>query len=205
MPNESELIAQAQTALSDAGSGSGETVIAAGVFGLQDNYAALAVGGLASGAVADALPGGAATDAVTAAAGVHVTRQVMAEQQGVTVRMLVAVSAESIHLFALGATLLERPFGVTTHLTLLELSDPNKPLLKRLAMEAPGTYAHSIMVGNLAEAAAEAIGADALFARVASYYQDIGKIFRPQFFVENVTIHGGENRHDGVGLPEATR
>ena len=104
MPNESELIAQAQTALGDTGSGSGETVIAAGVFGLQDNYAALAVGGLASGAVADALPGGAATDAVTAAAGVHVTRQVMAEQQGVTVRMLVAVSAESIHLFALGAT-----------------------------------------------------------------------------------------------------
>jgi putative nucleotidyltransferase with HDIG domain len=91
----------------------------------------------------------------------------------------------SAFLFALGAALLERPFGVTTHLTLLELSDPNKPLLKRLAMEAPGTYAHSIIVGNLAEAAAEAIGADALFARVASYYHDIGKMVRPQFFVEN--------------------
>lgn len=101
----------------------------------------------------------------------------------------------SAFLFALGATLLERPFGVTTHLTLLELSDPNKPLLKRLAMEAPGTYAHSIMVGNLAEAAAEAIGADSLFARVASYYHDIGKMFRPQFFVEN---QQAGNRHDGM-------
>jgi cyclic-di-AMP phosphodiesterase PgpH len=97
-------------------------------------------------------------------------------------------------LFALGAALLERPFRVTTHLTLLELSDPNKPLLKRLAMEAPGTYAHSIIVGNLAEAAAEAIGADALFARVASYYHDIGKMIRPQFFVENQQRENVHNR-----------
>jgi putative nucleotidyltransferase with HDIG domain len=96
-------------------------------------------------------------------------------------------------LFAAFATILERPFGVTTHLTLLELSDPNKPLLKRLAMEAPGTYAHSIVVGNLAEAAAEAIGADPLYARVSSYYHDIGKVFRPQFFIEN---QQRENLHD---------
>jgi len=96
-------------------------------------------------------------------------------------------------LFAAFATMLERPFGVTTHLTLLELSDPNKPLLKRLAMEAPGTYAHSIVVGNLAEAAAEAIGADPLFSRVSSYYHDICKMFRPQFFVEN---QQRENVHD---------
>jgi putative nucleotidyltransferase with HDIG domain len=100
----------------------------------------------------------------------------------------------SAFLFALGAALLERPFRVTTHLTLLELSDPNKPLLKRLAMEAPGTYAHSIIVGNLAEAAAEAIGADALFARVASYYHDIGKMIRPQFFVENQQRGNVHNR-----------
>jgi cyclic-di-AMP phosphodiesterase PgpH len=100
----------------------------------------------------------------------------------------------SAFLFALGAALLERPFGVTTHLTLLELSDPNKPLLKRLAMEAPGTYAHSIIVGNLAEAASEAIGADALFARVASYYHDIGKMIRPQFFVENQRRGNVHNR-----------
>lgn len=100
----------------------------------------------------------------------------------------------SAFLFALGAAALERPFRVTTHLTLLELSDPNKPLLKRLAMEAPGTYAHSIVVGNLAEAAAEAIGADALFARVASYYHDIGKMIRPQFFVENQQRGNVHNR-----------
>lgn len=96
-------------------------------------------------------------------------------------------------LFAAFATILERPFGVTTHLTLLELSDPNKPLLKRLAMEAPGTYAHSIVVGNLAEAAAEAIGADPLYSRVSAYYHDIGKVFRPHFFVEN---QQRENLHD---------
>jgi putative nucleotidyltransferase with HDIG domain len=125
----------------------------------------------------------------------------------------------SAFLFALGAALLERPFRVTTHLTLLELSDPNKPLLKRLAMEAPGTYAHSIIVGNLAEAAAEAIGADALFARVASYYHDIGKMIRPQFFVENQQRGNVHNRmtpslsrlvvtshvKDGVELAEQNR
>ncbi len=101
----------------------------------------------------------------------------------------------SVLLFVLGAALLERPFRLTTHLTLLELSDPNHPLLKRLSMEAPGTYAHSISVGNLSEAAAKAIGADSLFARVASYYHDIGKVVRPQFFVENQT---SENRHTGM-------
>ncbi len=100
MPHESELIEKAQTAL-----GSDHTVVAAGVFGLQDNYKAIFVGGLASSAVARRSPRGRTpTDAVTAAAGIHVTRQVMAENQGVTVRMLVAVTHESIHLFALGAT-----------------------------------------------------------------------------------------------------
>ncbi len=99
MPHELELIETAQTAL-----GSDHTVVAAGVFGLQDDYKAIMVGGLASAAVAEALPGGTTTEAVTAAAGVHVTRQVMAEKQGLTVRMLVAVTKESIHLFALGAT-----------------------------------------------------------------------------------------------------
>lgn len=99
MPHESELIEKAQTALGQA-----HDVLAAGVFGLQDNYAAIAVGGLASSAVADALPGGTTTDAIAAAAGVHVTRQVMAERQGLTVRMLVAVTDDSIHLFALGET-----------------------------------------------------------------------------------------------------
>jgi putative nucleotidyltransferase with HDIG domain len=103
--------------------------------------------------------------------------------------------AGSVMLFVLIAAWLERPFRVTTHLTLLELSDPSHPLLRRLAMEAPGTYHHSIIVGNLSEAAAEAIGADGLFCRVASYYHDIGKVIRPQFFVEN---QSSENLHNNI-------
>ena len=76
-------------------------------------------------------------------------------------------------------------FGFTTDITLLELSDLNHPLLKRLAMEAPGTYHHSISVGNLSEAAAKATGANPLLARVGTYYHDIGKIEIPEYFVEN--------------------
>jgi cyclic-di-AMP phosphodiesterase PgpH len=83
---------------------------------------------------------------------------------------------------------------VTTDLTLLELSDPNHPLLRRLAMEAPGTYAHSIAMANLCEAACNAIGASGLLARVGCYYHDVGKLRRPQFFVENQG-HGA-NPHD---------
>ncbi len=89
---------------------------------------------------------------------------------------------------------LESGFGVNTTIRLLELSNSNHPLLKRLMMEAPGTYNHSILVGNLAEAAADAIGADPLLVRVASYYHDIGKLRRPYFFIENQ--HPGENPHD---------
>lgn len=79
----------------------------------------------------------------------------------------------------------ESLFGVTTDLTLLELSDLNHPLLKRLALEAPGTYHHSISVGNLCEAAAKNIGANPLLARVGAYFHDIGKIEIPEYFVEN--------------------
>ena len=81
--------------------------------------------------------------------------------------------------------LMEYVFDLTTDLRLLELSDLNRPLLRRLAVEAPGTYHHSIMVANLAEGAAEAIGADALLARVGAYYHDIGKIEKPEYFIEN--------------------
>lgn len=80
---------------------------------------------------------------------------------------------------------LEHIFKITTPIRLLELANPSNPLLRRLQIEAPGTYHHSIMVGNLAEAAAEGIGADTLWVRVGSYYHDIGKIKRPYFFVEN--------------------
>lgn len=85
-------------------------------------------------------------------------------------------------------------FQFTTNSTLLELSDLNKPLLRQLAIRAPGTYHHSIMVGNLSEAACEAIGANALLARVASYYHDIGKMEKPDYFVENQK--GGRNPHE---------
>ncbi|ADU74207.1 hypothetical protein M972_111192 [Acetivibrio thermocellus AD2] len=80
---------------------------------------------------------------------------------------------------------LESTFNVITPLRLLELANPNQPLLKRLLMEAPGTYHHSLMVGNLAEAATEAIGGNALLARVGAYFHDIGKLKRPNFFMEN--------------------
>ncbi len=88
----------------------------------------------------------------------------------------------------------EYVFRMTTNSTLLELSDLNKPLLRELAIRAPGTYHHSIMVGNLSEAAAEAIGANALLTRVASYYHDVGKMEKAEYFVENQK--GGKNPHE---------
>lgn len=76
---------------------------------------------------------------------------------------------------------LETTFNVVTPLKLLELADPNHPLLKRLLMEAPGTYHHSLMVGNLAEVATREIGGNALLARVGAYFHDVGKLKRPYF------------------------
>jgi hypothetical protein len=89
-------------------------------------------------------------------------------------------------LLAIGVLpLFESLFGITTDITLLELSDMNHPLLKRLAIEAPGTYQHAMVVGNLCEAAAKEIGSNSLLARVGAYYHDIGKIEIPEYFVEN--------------------
>jgi len=88
----------------------------------------------------------------------------------------------------------EAVFSFTTNWTLLELSDLNKPLLRQLAIRAPGTYHHSIMVGNLSEAATESVGGNALLARVASYYHDIGKMEKAEYFVENQK--GGKNPHE---------
>jgi len=90
--------------------------------------------------------------------------------------------------------LFEMLSGATTDITLLEMSDLNGPLLKRLMMEAPGTYHHSMIVGQLAEAAAESIGANALLARVGAYYHDIGKLAKPQYFGENDPASKG--RHE---------
>lgn len=90
--------------------------------------------------------------------------------------------------------MLENFFGIISPVKLLELSNPNQPLLKKLLVEAPGTYHHSIIVGNLAEAAADEVGADSLLVRVGAYYHDIGKIKRPYFFVDNQ--FAGENPHE---------
>lgn len=89
----------------------------------------------------------------------------------------------------------ESTFNVITPLKLLEIANPNQPLLKRLLMEAPGTYHHSLMVGNLAEVATEAIGGNALLARVGAYFHDVGKLARPNFFKENQM---SENPHDRI-------
>ena len=90
----------------------------------------------------------------------------------------------------------ESVFSILTPFKMLELSNPNHPILKRLLLEAPGTYHHSVIVGNLSEAAADAINANGLFARVSSYYHDIGKLKRPYFFKENQLT--SENPHDKI-------
>ncbi len=89
--------------------------------------------------------------------------------------------------------LVERAFGYVTDVKLLELANLNHPALKELIVQAPGTYHHSIIMGALAEAAAEAIGANALLAKVGAYYHDIGKVRNPLYFAEN---QRGENKHD---------
>ncbi len=91
---------------------------------------------------------------------------------------------------------LGRMAGVVTPLELMELSHPNRPLLRRLMREAPGTYHHSMVVGNLAEVAAENIGADPLLTRVGAYYHDVGKLLRPYFFTDNQ--HDRSNVHDAL-------
>ena len=106
-----------------------------------------------------------------------------------------AVNAVGSTLLAIGFLPVAEWFTrVTTNQTLMELGDPKHPLLQRLSMEAPGTYAHTISVANLAEAACTAIGANALLARVGVYYHDIGKISKPQYFIENQPR--GRNPHD---------
>jgi putative nucleotidyltransferase with HDIG domain len=88
-------------------------------------------------------------------------------------------------LALLGVMIAGSIFGVTTSLQLLELARPDHPLLKALQLEAPGTWQHSVLLGNLAEAAAQAIGEDALLVRVGAYYHDVGKLRRPEYFIEN--------------------
>jgi putative nucleotidyltransferase with HDIG domain len=91
--------------------------------------------------------------------------------------------------------LLEGIFGLTTEISWLELSDLNHPLLRKMQIEAPGTFHHSLIVASLAESAAEAIGANAIMSRVCAYFHDIGKLNKPEYFIEN---QGGKNPHDGL-------
>lgn len=105
-----------------------------------------------------------------------------------------AIFSPFITFMSLGV--FEKVFDITTDVTLLELSDMNHPLLKKLATKAPGTFHHSIVVGNLAESAAKEIGANSLLARVGSYYHDIGKMQKSEYFVENQ--QGGENKHESL-------
>ncbi len=104
-------------------------------------------------------------------------------------------SAAGSAVAALGSfVILGNAFGITTSFRLLELANPSQPLLRRLLLETPGTYHHSLMVGNLAERAAEAIGADPLLVRVAAYHHDVGKLDNPQAFIENQAAN--DNVHD---------
>ena len=91
---------------------------------------------------------------------------------------------------------IENTFDVVTTLKLLELSNPNSPLLRKLLMESPGTYHHSMLVANLAEMAAEEVGANPVVTRIGAYYHDVGKTSRPYFFKENQI--GNENPHDKI-------
>lgn len=92
---------------------------------------------------------------------------------------------------------IEKIFNIVTNISLHKLAEQNHPLLKRLNLLAPGTYHHSIMVGTLSEAAAEAVGANALLARVGSNFHDIGKMIKPDYYIENISPHQ-KNKHDGL-------
>ena len=106
-------------------------------------------------------------------------------------------------VIAVGAfVLLSRPFGIITRIELMELAQLHHPLLRRLQDEAPGTFQHSLLVGTLAERAADRVGADPLLVRVGAYYHDIGKLVAPAFFVEN---SGEENPHEGLDPLQSTR
>jgi len=114
-----------------------------------------------------------------------------------TVPKLLMASVNGILASAMASMLLpalESIFKITTDIRLLELSNLNAPILRRLSVEAPGTYHHSLMVGTLAESAAEAVGANPLLVRVGAYYHDLGKMLKPEYFVENQVF--GINKHE---------
>lgn len=114
-----------------------------------------------------------------------------------------ALALVQVSLVMLLLPVAEAATGRTTDFTLLELADPTQPLLARLSREAPGTWAHSLLVANLAEAGANAIGANGLLARVGGYYHDVGKLGAPALFMENFA--GGESPHRSLEPRESAR
>lgn len=110
--------------------------------------------------------------------------------------IFVAINSVLLLLAYPALWIFERVFDITTDLTLLELSDTNRPILKELSLKAPGTFNHVLQVANLAESAAASIGANALLTRVGALYHDIGKMVKPEYFVENQ--RSGVNPHDGL-------
>jgi hypothetical protein len=122
---------------------------------------------------------------------------------GTAILALAAIAAAIMAAIVAAGTfaLLGGSLGLLTAFQLLELANPTHPLMRRLLLEAPGTYHHALMVGNLAERAAELVGADPLLARVAAYYHDVGKLANPAAFIENQA--GGENIHDRLS-PEVS-
>jgi hypothetical protein len=131
----------------------------------------------------------------------------LGERDPTGVAQLIAAAALSAGIAAVATigsfAVLGSVFGLLTVFQLLELANPSQPLLRRLLVETPGTYHHSLMVGNLAERAAEVIGADPLITRVAAYYHDIGKLANPAAFIENQA--GGENVHDQLTPEESAQ
>jgi hypothetical protein len=111
---------------------------------------------------------------------------------------LMAVGSGIVTAFLVSGSLpiFEQLFGITTEISWLEMADLNHPLLKRMMIEAPGTYQHSLVVATLAEAACESIGANATMARVCSYFHDVGKLVKPEYFTEN--MRHGRNPHDDL-------
>ena len=121
-------------------------------------------------------------------------------QQKDTMRIFLDSGAAAAVTVAVGLVIqgflpiIEKAFGIATSMTLMDYSDANQPLLKKLAMEAPGTFSHSLLIGTVAESAAETIGANGLLCRVGAYYHDIGKINKSPYFVENQM--GSASRHE---------
>ena len=144
--------------------------------------------------------------AAAGAAAALATWMLDAERSGVDLLWIAATTTVGGFLAAMIAVgafiVLSRPFGIITRVELMELAQLNHPLLRRLQDEAPGTFQHSVLVGTLAERAADRIGANPLVARVGAYYHDVGKLVAPAFFVEN---QSGESPHGGLDPLQSTR